>query len=240
MPTALDIITQSMKDVGFLGTGETPQTIDVNDALKKLNWMLAEWRQRRSVVYHLVENTLTLTGAASYTIGPASDIVVAERPNNLDSAVIRQNYVSGPPVDYNLTILQAFEDYQQISAKATSGPPRLIFLDTGWPTGRLYLWPVAPANQYQLRILTKASLSGFTDLTTEVNLPSEYESALNWNLALRLSPMTGEASVNPVIAAEAKASLRLIMNVNAQTQRLRMPVGIPGRGRYNAISGMWN
>lgn len=239
MTTALEIITQSMKDVGFLGTGETPQSIDVNDALRKLNWMLAEWAQRRSLVYHLVESTEILSGAQSYTIGPASDIALSVRPGKIDSAVVRQNHSAGTPIDYRLTILQAFEDYQQISSKTLTGPPAVLFLDTAWPVGRLYVWPLG-GSEYQLRLLTKAVLTGFTNLTDTVLLPPEYESAINWNLALRLAPMTGEMGVNPVVAAEAKASLRLIMNINAQTRRLGMPAGIPNRGRFNALSGVWN
>lgn len=240
MTTPLEIITQSMKDAGFLGVGETPSAEDVNDAFRKLNWMLAEWRQKRGAVYHLVEHSYNLTGAGSLTIGPGGDINVAQRPNKIDSAVVRQNYLGGSPVDFSLSIFQAYEDWLKISVKEVNGPPAVLFLDTAWPLGTIRLWPKPTANLYQLRLLIKAELQEFATLTETVNFPPEYESALNWNLALRISPMTGDKAVNPVIAAEAKNSLRLILNVNAQTRRLAMPAGIPQRGWYNPISGMWN
>lgn len=239
MTTPLEIIYQSLKDCGFTGDGETPSDENVNDAFRKLQWMLAEWRQKRGMVYHLVEKTLVMDGAQSYTIGPGAQIDVAQRPNKIDSAVIRQTFVTGSPVDFGVNILQAFEDWQQISVKENSGPPSVIFYDTGWPEGRIYVWPKPQANMYQLRILIKAELESFTSLTQEIVLPPEYESALNWNLALRCTPMTGDLKVDPVVAAEAKASRALILNVNAQTRRLRMPSGIPNRGWYNPISGMW-
>lgn len=240
MTTPLQIITQSMKDCGFLGVGETPSAEDVNDAFTKLNWMLAEWRQKRGVVFHLLEKTFPFTGGGSCTIGPGGDIDVAARPAKIDSAVMRQNYLTGTPVDFSLSIYQAYEDWQRISVKNVSGPPRVLFLDTAWPLGTIHLWPIPTANLYQLRVLVKAQLEAFTSLTQEILFPPEYESALNWNLALRISPMTGEKAVNPVVAAEAKNSLRLILNVNAQTRRLYMPAGIPARRAYDPISGMWN
>lgn len=239
MTTPLEIIYQSLKDCGFIGVGETPSDEDVNDAFRKLNWMMAEWRQKRGMVFHLVEKVLDLTGAQSYTLGPGGDIDVRLRPNKIDNAIIRQNFLTGTPVDFSLSILEAYEDWQQISVKENTGPPTLLFYDTGWPVGRIFIWPIAQANQYQLRILIKEELQQFTSLTEQINLPPEYESALNWNLALRCTPMTGDLKVDPVVAAEAKASRALILSSNAQTRRLYMPAGIPNRGWYNPISGMW-
>lgn len=235
MTTPLEIIYQSLKDCGFSGDGETPSAEIVNDAFRKLNWMLAEWRQRRGMVFHLVEKTLLMNGTQSYTIGPGAQIVVADRPNKIDSAVIRQNFLPGSPVDYSLTILSAFEDWQQISVKDVSGPPRVLFYDTAWPVGTIHVWPIPQANQYELRILIKTALESFTSLTQEISLPPEYESAINWNLALRLTPMTGDLKVDPVVAAEAKATRGLILNVTAQTRRLQMPAGIPNSRRFYPI-----
>ena len=237
MTTPLEIIYQSLKDCGFTGDGETPLDVNVNDAFRKLNWMLAEWRQRRGMVFHLLEKTLVLTGAQSYTIGPVGQIAITQRPSKIDSAIVRQGFTSGNTVDFKVSILQAFEDWQQVAAKNVSGPPNVLFYDTAWPEGRIYLWPIPLANQYELRVLVKAELEGFTSLTQEVQLPPEYESALNWNLALRCTPMTGDLKVDPVVAAEAKASRALIMNVNAQTRRLGMPIGIPNRGKFNPLAG---
>ena len=122
MTTPLEIIYQSLKDCGFSGDGETPSAEIVNDAFRKLNWMLAEWRQKRGMVFHLVEKTVLTHGAQIYTIGPGAQSVVPDRPNKIDSAVIRQYFLPGSPVVYRLTFLWAFLDWQQYSVRDVSGP----------------------------------------------------------------------------------------------------------------------
>lgn len=239
MTTPLDIIKLSMRDAQLVGVGETPQAEDTNDAFRKLNWMLGEWAQQRWVVYHLVEKTILSNGTPNYTVGPAGDIVMSPRPAAIQSAVLEQTPVSGYPAVYPMEVLQAYEDYLRITVKTLPGPSMVVFLDTDWPTATIKVWPVAQAGLYNLRFLFLAPLSQFTSLNETINLPPMYESALNWNLALRLSPMTGEGTVNPVIAAEAKSSLRLIRNVNAQIRRLKMPRGIVRGAYYDAMAGTW-
>ena len=68
--SALDIINQALFDVGVLGLGQTADPADVNNAFTRLNWMLAQWQRKRWLVYHLINSTVTSTGAMSYTVGP--------------------------------------------------------------------------------------------------------------------------------------------------------------------------
>lgn len=239
MTTPLDIIKQSMKDAGFLSQGETPTAEDVNDVFQKLNWMISEWSQSKVMVYHLVEKTIMANGSRTYTIGPGGDIDFAVRPNEIDSAVYRISPAGGYPTDVPMDVIRAFEDYQTISVKNISAPPRVVFLDTGWPLGTIYVWPVPQAGQYELKFLFKMVLSGFTSLYETISLPPMYESAMNWNLAKRIAPMTGEQGANPIIAAEAASTLRSLKRVNNQLRRLRMPAGIPKRGYFDAMIGLW-
>ena len=239
MTTPLDIIKLSMRDAQLIGVGETPQAEDINDAFRKLNWMMGEWAQQRWIVYHLVEKVVTSNGTPNYTVGPGGDINMSPRPASIQSAVLEQTPVTGIPVVYPLEVLQAYEDYLRISAKSLPGPSTVVFLDTAWPTGTIKVWPVSQAGIYYLRFLFLAPLSQFSSLNETINLPPMYESALNWNLALRLAPMTGEAQVNSVVAAEAKSSLRIIRNVNAQIRRLKMPRGVIRGAWYDVMSGTW-
>lgn len=228
-----------MKDSGFISQGETPSAEDVNDAFQKLNWMLAEWQQQRTLVYHLVQHTLDMTGVQEYTVGPGGDVDVTQRPNEIDSAVYRQTPVGSFPIEISVDVIKAYEDWQLIRAKSISGPPRAVFLDTNWPTATLHVWPIPQAGLYQLRLIFKMVLSEFTSLTQELSLPPIYYSALNWNLALRLSAMTGDSAPNPLTIKEAGNSLRLLRAANSQIRRLRMPDGIPQRNRDGNTWGYW-
>jgi len=239
MTTPLQLIKQAYRDAGVLGIGETLQAEDVNDALRKLNWMMDEWAQQRWLVYHLVEKSLLCTGAVSYTVGPGGDIDMTPRPNSLNSAVIQISNPSGQQTTYPMDILQAYEDYQRIGLKTLVGPGRVVFLDTAWPLGNLYVWPVPQASLYTLKLLFKVSLTNITSLTTDINLPPAYESAMHWNLAMRLLPAAGDTQPNPVLILNAKNSLRVLRLSNAQVRRLSMPQGIPRRGYFDAAAGIW-
>jgi hypothetical protein len=51
MAVLYDIIKQSMKDIGAIGSRETPTTDEAQDALATLNQMLAMWRTQSLTVY---------------------------------------------------------------------------------------------------------------------------------------------------------------------------------------------
>lgn len=239
MTTPLEIIQLSMKDAGLLGVGETPQAEDVNDAFMKLNWMISEWSQQKWLVYHLVTKEIPATGSRTYSIGPGEEIDFGSRPAKLYNAIYRQQPAGGTPVDYPMTVIAAREDYELIAAKFVTGPPRAAFLDTGWPNGTIYIWPIPQAGQYTLIFTFMMELTGFSSLTETISLPPIYESAMNWNLAMRLTPMSGDDKINAIVMAEAKKTLALIRNTNAQVRRLRMPAGLPRRGYFDPITGLW-
>ena len=130
--TPLDIITMALKDVGALGVGQSPLPEDTNDAYTKLQWMLGEWNRKRWLIWHLVDLSITSTGATSYSIGPVgSDIVWDPRPDRLESAFLRQLVQSQPnQIDYPLELIQSYEEYTNIALKSliiSSGIYRLMW-----------------------------------------------------------------------------------------------------------------
>src|SRR5215469_8843765 len=112
--TVGDLCTEALKDSGYLGIGQTPIFDDINDAWKRLQWMLQQWARQRWMVYHLVNYSKVATGAISYTIGPGGNIDTgagSARPAKLESAFLRQLQPSPNQIDYFLEILGAREDY---------------------------------------------------------------------------------------------------------------------------------
>ena len=69
MTTALDILNLAFKDAGILGVGQTLLDEDSNDGLTRMNMMIAQWRVKRWMVWHLVDKSVVSTGAQSYTVG---------------------------------------------------------------------------------------------------------------------------------------------------------------------------
>lgn len=255
--TPRSLITLALKQVGAVGLGQPARPEYLADAFTVLNMMLAQWAQRRWLVYRLDDVSFPATGAYSYSIGPGGD-VDTPRPDRLEAAFVRMN--PGPrtgdgfildqsmldvgvldplnpgqsvpvlsSIDYPLDVLPAREDYNLIGLKAQPGFPAAIFYDSNYPLGTLYVWPV-PGPQFEIHVTVKQALTGFATLDDTEALPDEYQEALLHNLTGHLAPLF-QVPVPPEVVALARASLNTIRNSNTQVPRLRMPSGLPGMGR---------
>jgi len=240
MPTPLDLINLSLFSAGIVGTGQTASAQDVNNSFALLNYMLSEWQRKRWIVWHLVDLAVVSNGSTSYTVGPGGNINVAQRPDRLEAAYLRQ-LVAAPPfqVDFPIQILEAREDFARISLKELTSFTRYMWYDAAYPTGAIYPWPLPNATIYELHILIKEQLSQFTALNQSFNLPLEYENAVHWNLTDRLvtayqAPLSPD-QVNK-IERMAKSSLNTIRKANTQIARLTMPPNLVRPGVYNPYS----
>jgi len=230
--TVGDLINLALEDSGVFGAKRQPSYQDTQDALWRLNMTLAQWMRRRWLVYHLVDVVAACDGSTYYTVGPGQDFDVT-RPAQIASCFIRQVVSTNPtPIDWPLTPIMSYEEYSQIALKTLqAAPSEYYFYDSGWPTGKLYPWPL-PNSQYELHIQIMEVLQTFTSIDTAVNLPPEYELALHDQLVLdTVTAYGGEPSAIQV--GKAKASLNTIRKVNFQVGRLSMPAGINKGPAYN-------
>lgn len=233
MTTPAQIIAQALKKAGVLGLGQTASAEDTNDAFIDLNQMVAQWRRKRWLVYHLIDTSFVSTGAVSYTVGPGGNFNVA-RPDRLEAAFVRQLVPSGVNrIDFPLSILQAREDYNRIPLKTMGTLPQCIFYDSAYPLGVVYPWPVPQASIYEIHLTLKADIPAFETLVEEIELPPEYEAALTWNLAARLRP-SYQLPPDIQVTALALSALNVIRGANTQIPRLVMPSALRQPGsRYN-------
>lgn len=238
--SAADIIRLVLKDTGVLGVGQTASAEDTNDCFDTLNMMIGEWASKRWLLFQLRNYSIVSTGAQTYTIGPGGnlDTGAEQRPDRLeDGCFFRQLITASSPnqIDYPLSLLESWEDYNRIGLKQLTTIPQFIFYDPGYPLGTIYPWPVMQPTQYSLHVLVKSQLSQFANLADAIDLPSQYFGALRYNLACRVRPMY-QLPPDPQVIALATDSLSTIRNMNAAVPRLRMPAGI-GRGtKYNIYS----
>ena|SRR5215469_16994277 len=237
-----DICHAALRECGAVGVGQTPLAEDVSDAWARLQWMLMQWERKRWLVYHLKRYSLISTGQISYTIGPGGEFDTGQntmRPSRIASAFVRQQYGQINPVDYQLQILQSMEDYNWITLKSLhAGPGEAIFLDSDWPLGHVYVWPVPQAFIYELHVTVYESLPyQYATPATPFEIPYEYYGAMLYNLAVRLRPKyrMGTYPGDP-LPGMAKDSLAVVRTANAQIAKLRMPATLRRRGLYNIFS----
>ena len=235
--TAYDIITLAFKDAGILGVGQTMLAEDYNDALLRMNMMIAQWRVKRWLVWHLVDKSVVSTGAQFYTVGPGGDINVPVRPDKLETAFFRMlpGANGTQAVDYPLQILMSYEDYARITLKTLTSFSQCIFYDSAWPMGKIYPWPLPQASLYEVHIVLKEVLSEFSDLSATFQFPPEYLAAIHYNMVVRLRAayrMPEDLGFSG-LAADAMQTLR---SANAQIPTLVMPDTLVRPGVYNIYS----
>lgn len=233
--TPLDIINLALKNAGVLGVGQSAQAEDTNDAFTLMNFMLAQWSRKRWLVYHLIDVAFTSTGAQSYTVGPGQQFNCT-RPDRIEAAFFRQVIPSQPNlIDYPLEIIESRETYNNIALKTLTSFPNYVFYDSAWPIGFLYPWPLPQADLYQVHISVKETLTQFTSLGQQINLPPEYYAALLYNLGERLIPMY-KLPPDPILTGLAKDALAVIRASNVQIPRLTLPAELVRPGIYNVYN----
>lgn len=234
--TPNDVILLALTDAGVIGQGQTASGQDIADSFNRCNMMLAQWQRKRWLVYHLVDQAFTSTGAVSYTVGVGGNFNVL-RPDRVEAAYFRQILTSSVPnqVDYPLELIEAREDYSRIMLKTLQTFPQYLFYDAAFPLGSVYPWPVIPATIYELHILLKAELGQFTSLTQTINLPPEYFACILHNLTARLQ-IAYKIPIDPGVVALAKDALNTVRGANTQIPRLHMPQAVLRPGHYNIFS----
>jgi hypothetical protein len=240
MKTAGDIITDAFKKAGILGVGQSLDADDMQGGLDNLTDLVAQWQRKRWMVWHLVDTGLVSQGLQSYTVAPGGDFNMM-RPDKLEYAYFRQVLTSpNLPVDYPLTILTAYEDYADIALKTLKSWPSYIFYDSGWPTGRVFPWPIPNADLYEIHLVTKEQLPPVMSVSQGMNFPPEYIPAMRWNVLEYIKASYPEAQENPIAADRqarlARNALNVIRIANAQIPRMKMPRELARSGRYNVFS----
>lgn len=187
-----------MQKIGVLVKSETPDDDEANDALDSLNALIDSWSNDYACITSRVSETFTLSSSASYTIGIGEDFNTA-RPMQIVDA-----YTSLAQVDYPVEIVNQ-EIYNSISFKNIQGRPYILTYNSGFPVGQITVYPI-PDDSYTLTILSEKALTGFATLDTELTLPTGWERALVYNLALELAPEYGQQP-DQSIAAIASESL---------------------------------
>ena len=233
--TPASLMTLAAKAAGVVGRGQTLSAEDYNDILGVLNMMLDEWSAQRWYVFHTLDVSCQATGNQLYSIGPNGDFNTV-RPDRIEAAFWRSYANPAQPIDYNIEMIEAREDYNNIASKEVGTWPVFAFLDTGYPLATLYPWPIPTAGTGEIHLTLRAQLGEVTDPTQDFAFPPAYQAALFWNLADRIRPVY-QLERDPKVEAMARGAANVIYGNNTQLPRLKMPQGLGGwKTRYNIFS----
>lgn len=223
MGTARTIITDAMRALGALASGEAATAAEGADGLRLLNLMLANWNTQELAVYSIHQATLPVTaGTQLYTLGTGGTWNIP-RPVRIETAVLRKG-----GIDYSMELLN-YQDWQQIFIKGLQGTfSWYLYNDQNFPLSGCYIWPV-PTENGQIILTHWAQLTQFTDLSHDQSFPPGYELAMIYSLAVYLAPQFGR-EVTPVLAGLASQTFADLKRSTMRVPTLDLDARLVGSG----------
>jgi hypothetical protein len=225
-----DLFDASLMEIGVLEAGGTGATADRTYCLGVTNRLLGTWSAELGPIHYETVDSLSWTASqASRTIGSGGNFSVA-RPERIISATYRDSSDNDSEIE-----IITHQQYQMITDKATEAETPLVLAYN--PTiasslGTLYIWPV-PSATATVRLNSYKPFTTITDQTATVVLPSGYEAALVFNLAVQIAAAFG-ANLSPATVEEARRTKRVITQANIVIQPPKADPLAPGqRSRYN-------
>ena len=234
----IDILKASLRQIGQLAPGRSPNQSETADALSVLNRMLDAWNTESLAIYSRRVDQYTLVPSQqSYTIGTGGDFDAA-RPVRITTANLIITTNPAQPLRHPLEILVDETQWGRIKlqAVATSIPLKL-YNDRAHPLSTLYFWPV-PTVAYPIELYTWRQIARFASATDAVDFPPGYEEAVVCNLALRLCPEWGKLPRADVadLARTAKAAIQSLNSFSSPVMACD-PVLAGTRSSFNWLMG---
>lgn len=223
--TAQTLIEAALRVLGALAAGESASSNELTNGLQTLRFMLRGWSARNLSLYYIKQDTVTLDGSTSYTIGSGGTV------NVLRPAAIKGAYATTNNVDRPLKLIDDAR-YRILSLKQLSGTVEYLWYNPDYPLGVLYFYPLASGT---VKLDSLKPLVEPTNVSTDtVQFPPEYDEAIKFNLAIRLAPEYGR-SVPPEVVAIAKEAFDAIIlrNFASQINESRLDILKVSYGRYN-------
>lgn len=203
MTTAREIVKKAFQKNGVLTKQESLSGDEATDGLYSLNAMVSSWVNEKLIINaRALENFPLVSNQATYTMGSGGDFNT-ERPIKILSAYVRQGNT-----DYPLKIVP-LEVYDKIQNKDTSTIPEWLAVDAAYPLNRLTFYG-EPYSGLTVYIRSEKPLTEFATLDTTIDLPSGWERALIYNLAVETSGEYG-VQVDQVtydIAQQSKGAIK--------------------------------
>lgn len=213
--TAQTLIKAALRSIGAISTGETPTADELEDGLEALQFMLRNWSARGVRIYFTTTESITLTGATSYTWGSGGTIATA-RPVQIHGAYTSENIVE--------VIDEA--KYRRLVLAGYTGPVEYLWYQPQYPLAYLYPWPLDSATLY---VHSSKELTEPTAITSTIAFPTVYDDAIKWNLAVRLAPEYGKEPSNTVMSLAA-STLQAMETLNFTVPAIQTPIAGLGEG----------
>jgi hypothetical protein len=195
MTTNFDICQDALRKIGVIAQDQAATANEMETARKALGRMLWSWQNRGYMLFSVASTSVAMSTSASYALVP--------RPLAVQSVRFKRSTVELP-----MTQLTR-EEYDTLPVKTTTGTPTTWYYDRQVNSGTIYVWPLlATATSETLEITYVRSLDD-PELTADADFPVEWEDAVVYGLASRLSDDFMVNVPNVIARAERELSQAL-------------------------------
>jgi hypothetical protein len=234
MATALNMIENSLRNIGALAIDETLSAAEAQDSLNVLNNMISTWNIENLMVYSVNEEVFpVVANQPSYTMGIGGNFNTT-RPVAIEDAYMRD--AAGN--DFKIGIVNHYAYSMIITKNTTSALPSVLYDNEDFPLKTLKFWPIASDASYSFVLWTLKAITSFPILTTVVSLPPGYQSAIEYNLSIWLSPRYG-VSVSSDLRELAVTTKAQIKKKNYEVKALSFDSNLTKEAKgFNYLTGI--
>lgn len=194
------IVDPAFKLLGLIASGRTMATGEYADALDAVNALLDMSSAEEEMILQIAHETFAVTGAQSYTMGPAATFNTA-RPIRIRAAAV----IAPTGASQGVRVLTAEQFAAEVEDRTAVGAfADRLTCDYVAPISTLYLNPAPGLGQLELWSLK--ALTNFAAMTDAVTLAQGYLEYLKFNLAVNLAPAFAGAKLTDSVVAKAQAT----------------------------------
>ncbi|MFN7185687.1 MAG: hypothetical protein ACK5VE_04895 [Alphaproteobacteria bacterium] len=185
--TALNLITDTLLDMGVIADQQTPTASQSAGALVKLNDLIESWNIDPQKLYGATQYILPfVANKATYTIGPSGDLNIP-RPDDIYAAFVR-NTTATPSQQQDIPItMLTDQQWADIPVKGMQGTfPYAVWFNMTNPLIVAYVTPIPTGSNYSL-VFWDNNANATLSLSTVLDLPPGYKRALKYGLFIELA-----------------------------------------------------
>lgn len=236
------LIARSLRTIGALASGESPEASEQADAFEILTTMLDLWRADGLTIYKTERSPFDLVAnTQDYTLGPTGDWVFAgAAPVSIPRAAVIEDPSQTTPLETPLDIYTE-QEWAGIGLKTmTNTVPSGLRYKRDAPDGTVSVWPIPTSSTPDIVLFLPTPLAAPALVTTDLSTPPGYREALIYNLAIRLAPEFGSKDVDMTdVHRLARESKTIIDRSNPNLERIRHDPAYSSRqGWINPRTGL--
>jgi hypothetical protein len=181
--TAGDLIHSAAREIGAIAMGDELEDSEMDEAQVRLNNMLKSWSVEGNL-FRETTGTLTITGGTG----------AATLPDDIRDVMTARHVLSTT----NRRALARWnrDQYYAIPNRSAVGNPVAFYLSNQLGGQSLYVWPVPVAN-ITLELDYGRRVETVTAPEEDLDIPQEWNEAVMYGLAARMSSMFGATKLDP-------------------------------------------